>query len=171
MWLPCPFFSWEDEMKLLVGGLIALILLFLYVYSVVRAVILALSDAGGTLNSGELLALTTIGGLVSALVIAELAIMKPGETPAVHTLGASGENLSRAAQKAAPWVVGLYMLVWTLLGLAAFIVGVMQFPGKVQPLTDLGQSWLGLAVAAGYAYFGLNKDEGEAARAQRSRAE
>lgn len=148
-------------MKLLVGGLIALILLGLYVYSVVMAVLLALNPAGGQLNSGELLALTTIGGLVSALVIAELAISTPGEAPTVHAFGESDSGLSALVMKAAPSIAAIYMIVWTLVGVVAFVVGVMQYPNKVQPLTDLGQAWLGLAVAAAYAYFGLNKNQAQ----------
>lgn len=49
----------------------------------------------------------------------------------------------------------LYLLIWVITGLAAFVVGSMQHDRVLQPLTDLGQSWLGLAVAAGYAYFGI----------------
>lgn len=146
-------------MKLLVGGLIAIVLLGLYVYSVIRAIMLALSPMGGRLNDGELLALTTIGGLVSALVIAELAVTKPGERPTVHMFGPPETRFDDVLMKTAPWVSGLYMLVWTALGVAAFVIGVMQHPGKVQSLTDLGQAWLGLAVSAAYAYFGLNKDQ------------
>ena len=49
----------------------------------------------------------------------------------------------------------VYLAVWTLAGLAAFVVG-LRHPDVLQPLTDLGQSWLGLAVAAGYAYFQIS---------------
>jgi hypothetical protein len=144
-------------MKLFVGGMIALFLLGIYAYSVVEAIRLAYAPVPGDLNSGQLLALTTIGGLVSALVIAELAISKPGEIGAVAAFGSTDGFVGRAANTAAPFVVIAYILVWSALGAAAFIVGVMEFPGKVQSLTDFGQSWLGLAVAAGYAYFGLNR--------------
>jgi hypothetical protein len=34
-------------------------------------------------------------------------------------------------------------------------VGTLNHPGQVQPLTDLGQAWLGLAAAAAYSYFGV----------------
>lgn len=141
-------------MKLIFGGAIALILLGLYIYSVVFAVMLAQTPEGGTLNSGMLLALTTIGGLVSALVIAQLAITKPGAAPVVGTLTAAQQK-SDTTVAIVTWVSWLYVAAWILLGLASFVVGAMMFPGKVQPLTDLGQSWLGLAVPAAYAYFGL----------------
>ena len=48
-----------------------------------------------------------------------------------------------------------YLAVWIFTGLWAFIKGVMVHPKVLQPLTDLGQAWLGLAVASGYAYFGI----------------
>lgn len=149
-------------MKLFVGGFIALILLGIYAYSVTQAILLAYSQSRGALTSGELLALTTVGGLVSALVIAELAISKPGGMPS-HRISSDSSRSSafivRAADNAAPFVVFVYIGVWTMLGAAAFIVGVMQYPDRVPALTDFGQSWLGLAVAAGYAYFGLNRDQ------------
>jgi hypothetical protein len=145
-------------MKLLVGGFIALTLLGLYIYAVSRALMLVWYPGSGSLTSGDLLALTTIGGLVSALVIAELAITRPGDVPSVSVQAEPG-RLSRAATTAAPWVIGLYMIIWAGVGVTAFVVGVMQHPGVVSSLTDLGQSWLGLAVASAYAYFGLNKDE------------
>ena len=34
----------------------------------------------------------------------------------------------------------------------------MLYPDKVKALTDFGQTWLGLAVAAGYAYFGIGRE-------------
>ena len=141
-------------MKLIFGGAIALVLLGLYIYSVVFAVMLAESPEGGTLNSGMLLALTTIGGLVSALVIAQLAVTKPGEAPVVRTLTTAQQG-SAATVTIVTWVAWAYVAAWIVLGVIAFVVGAMMYPGKVQSLTDLGQSWLGLAVPAAYAYFGL----------------
>ena len=51
----------------------------------------------------------------------------------------------------------LYLLVWMGAGLWAFVVG-LQHPKELPALTNLGQSWLGLAVAAAYAYFGLRPE-------------
>lgn len=97
--------------------------------------------------------MTTVGGLVSALVIAELAITKPGEAPVARALQPSS---STRATNALRVITGIYLLVWVGLGLTAYVVGTMWYPGALQPLTDLGQAWLGLVVAAGYAYFGIN---------------
>lgn len=96
-------------------------------------------------------ALAVIGGLVSALVIAELAIAKPGEAPAQRTLAS---DAPRIAVRAVSIVSTIYVLVWAGAGLTAFIVG-LYHPKIVPPLTTLGQAWLGLAVSAAYAYFGL----------------
>ena len=52
----------------------------------------------------------------------------------------------------------VYRGVWTLVGLAALLVG-LNYPDELQSLTNLRQSWLGLAGAAGYSYFGINRNE------------
>ncbi len=146
-------------MQLLFGGLISVILLGVYVHLVRIAikVVYCLSIPGCSeysaayFNEGMAQALSVIGGLVSALVIAELAIAKPGEAPARHTLA---RNASTLAVRAVSIVSVVYVLVWIGAGLAAFLVG-LYHPKEVPPLTTLGQAWLGLAVSASYAYFGL----------------
>jgi hypothetical protein len=151
-------------MKLAFGGVISIILLGLYVYSTWSAILVANCAAtpGCTTHpltsftDGMVQALTLIGGLVSALVIAELAITVPGKVPMARVLDATA---SPAKQKTLQIVTGLYLLVWLAVGLSAYVVGQMQHPKVLQPLTDLGQSWLGLAVAAGYAYFGIKPPE------------
>jgi hypothetical protein len=147
-------------MKLAFGGVISLILLALYVYSVWLAILVVncVSGSGCTAHplthftDGMVQALTLIGGLVSALVIAELALTVPGEAPMARALDSSASSTKQTTLKV---VTGLYLFVWLCAGLAAYFVGQMQHPKVLQPLTDLGQSWLGLAVAAGYAYFGI----------------
>jgi uncharacterized membrane protein len=101
--------------------------------------------------------MTTVGGLVSALVIAELAITKPGEAPVARALSSDDVPAGVTATRVLIGVTGVYLLVWVLTGLAAYVVGVMWYPAKEQHLTDLGQAWLGLAVAAAYAYFGISR--------------
>ena len=150
----------EMPMKALFGGLIAIVLLGLYVYSVAMAILVVkcVSTPGCTsrplssFTDGMVTALTLIGGLVSALVIAELAITRPGYTPGARTLATGTSIRVTNIVKA---ITAVYLLVWVAAGLAAFVVGYMQHPKVLQPLTDLGQSWLGLAVAAAYVYFGI----------------
>jgi ABC-type thiamin/hydroxymethylpyrimidine transport system permease subunit len=102
-------------------------------------------------NDGMAQALSIISGLVSALVIAELAITKPGEAPVARALAHDASALSVRILKI---VTTFYVLVWILAGLWAFLAG-LYHPQDLPPLTSLGQTWLGLAVAAAYAYFGL----------------
>ena len=150
-------------MKLAVGGLIVTILLGLYVYSVGVAVLVVkcVSTKGCTnyplasFTDGMAQALALIGGLVSALVVAELAITKPGEPPLARAITSSPSGMKPTTVK---WLTWTYILVWIGAGLTAYVVGQMQHPNVLQPLTDFGQAWLGLAVAAGYAYFGINPD-------------
>lgn len=148
-------------MKLLFGGFIAVILLVLYEYAVFEAirVVQCISTAGCTQYTADMFtpgyshAMSLVGGLVSALVIAELAVTKPGEAPVARAIGGD-------ASPGLSWTLSIvtliYLLVWVIAGVAAYVVGTMWYPGKLQPLTDLGQSWLGLAVAAAYAYFGIS---------------
>jgi hypothetical protein len=148
--------------KALFGSIVAAVLLALYAYSVQQAIDLALivPKPGETLpelNPGVSRTLATVGGLVSALVIAELAITNPGQSIAARAIvrrpdGAQGES---DTQKWLERLSAAYVLVWVLLGVAAFVVGELWYPGKVAALTDFAQAWLGLAVAAGYSYFGI----------------
>jgi len=54
---------------------------------------------------------------------------------------------------------GLYVLVWLFSGLAAFPIGYLEYHCVVKTLTDLGSSWLGLVVAAAYAWLGIKTPE------------
>lgn len=149
--------------KTIFGGVIAILMLALYVYAVVVALVITgclskgaecTAYTANSFTSGMAIAMTTIGGLISALVIAELTITKPGAAPFARALGA---DPSGKAKIYLTITTIAYLSVWILCGLAAFVVGFMQYPGLLQPLTDLGQSWLGLAVAAAYAYLGINQ--------------
>jgi ABC-type thiamin/hydroxymethylpyrimidine transport system permease subunit len=150
----------EGTLKLAFGGLIALILLGLYVYSVFVAIQIVncvaakgcTDHAVADFSQGLVQAITLIGGLVSALVIAELAITAPGQAPMARALDTKS---SPRTQLTLQIVTGLYLFVWVCAGVAAYVYGQMLHPQVLQPLTDLGHSWLGLAVAAGYAYFAI----------------
>lgn len=90
-------------MKMLFGALIAITLLGLYVYSVVTgiSVVRCVTTTGCTtqtlasFTSGMSSAMALIGGLVSALVIAELSITKPGETPVARALDAPSSGTAK----------------------------------------------------------------------------
>lgn len=147
--------------KHIFGGSIACILLGLYVYLVCYGVSLVRCEpqpaclAGFTKPMGSALAL--IGGLVSALVIAELAITKPNEDVLNRVLprNENGKAINIQHKNILRLITWGYLAIWILAGLAAFVTGLL-YPDVLQPLHDLGQTWLGLAVAAAYAYFGIN---------------
>lgn len=140
------------------GGLIAYLLLILYagtVAFIIRGVVDCAGDSGCTtkdFNDGVIHVVTIIGGLVSALVISKLSITTPGENP---TLIASLDTAQGQNKLASMLVLG-YLAVWLFTGLSALLVGVMFYPDINETLSNIGTTWLGLAVAAGYAYFGLD---------------
>lgn len=147
-------------MQAMFGGAIAAILLGIYLHliRVAYQVVDCVTDTKGCttytvayFNDGMAQALSIVGGLVSALVIAELAATKPGEAPAVRALAADASDRSKFILKV---VTAFYVLAWMLAGLTAFFIG-LYHPQVLPPLTNLGQAWLGLAVASAYAYFGI----------------
>lgn len=139
--------------KVLFGGIIVILLLVLYATSVGYAIWIVLSDTSiSKFSSGFSLVISTIGGLVSALVISELAITGTGETPGMRLLEQNASVDSQEILKVVTWT---YLAIWLLAGLLSFIVGVMIYPDVLADLTTLGKSWLGLAAAAAYSYFAL----------------
>ena len=146
-------------MQAIFGGVIAVVLLAIYLHLIWLGVLVVncLTTDGCTryspafFNEGMAQALSIVGGLVSALVIAELAITRPGEAPAARALD---DTASQRAKLILKVVTAFYVLVWMGAGLTAFLVG-LYHPKELPPLTTLGQAWLGLAVASAYAYFGL----------------
>lgn len=146
-------------MKAIFGGVIAVVLLGIYVhllrvaYLIVNCAVQTGCTSPAVTDFNDVMAqtLSVIGGLVSALVIAELAITQPGEAPVARVLSDTASQTAKSILKA---VTVVYVLVWLAAGLAAFMKG-MYHPKVLPALTSVGQSWLGLAVAAAYAYFGL----------------
>ncbi len=53
-------------------------------------------------------------------------------------------------------VTPYYAIIWILTGLSCLVVGEMLYPGANQTISDIGASWFGISVAAGYSYFGVN---------------
>lgn len=148
-------------MQAIFGGIIAVILLGLYVHLIRVASLIVHCESHlpctayptTFFNPGMEQALSLIGGLVSALVIAELAVTKPGELPAVGAWSVAGKATAPRALKI---ISVIYILTWMAAGFWAFIIG-LYHPTVLPALTNLGQAWLGLAIAAAYAYFGLQR--------------
>ena len=142
--------------RLFFGGLIAIVLLGLYAYATIYSIqeALTLGPSGGTSNltDGVRTVLNLVGGLVAALVIAQLAITQPNEAPGA---GLVEDTASDTLKKAVKFVTISYVVVWVACGVAALVVGLMKYPDAVPILNAAAKSWLGLAVAAGYSYLGL----------------
>jgi hypothetical protein len=142
--------------KLIIGGIIAYILLVLYsgiaVYIIIKVMECSkdLSCETIDLHAGLIYVLTTVSGLVSALVVSRLSITTPGSDPGVFLHLGEGQPLIINV------IVWCYLIIWTFTGLAALVVGVIIFPDICKTLSDIGTTWLGLAVAAGYAYFNID---------------
>ena len=142
--------------KLIIGGILAYLLLVLYngitVYIIFR-VIECSNDCSCSkveLHPGLIYVLNTVGGLVSALVVSRMTITVPGSDPAVFRHFGEGQS------PLVNFIVWCYLIIWTFTGLATLVVGVIIFPDTCKTLSDLGTTWLGLAVATGYAYFNID---------------
>lgn len=143
-------------MRIIAGGAIAVVLLGIYAWLVATGAVLALCDdatcvARASFNPGMQQALAVITGLVSALVIAELAVTPMGGAPAARLLPA---NSGARAKAVLYWVTGTYVVVWLVGGVVAFVIGLLR-PDALPALTHVGQAWFGIAVAAAYAYLGI----------------
>lgn len=143
-------------MRTVAGGVIAVVLLGIYAWLIVAAAGIALCRGAGcaapaAFNGGMAQALAVITGLVSALVIAELAVAGAREVPAAHLLAPNAGPRAKALLR---WVTAIYLLVWLVAGLAAFVIGLLR-PDALPALTHVGQAWFGIAVAAAYAWLGL----------------
>jgi len=151
----------------LFGGLLSVVLLLLFLFLLWEAfkvanAVIACGDvsscidlARGYFGSPMEAGLNTIGGLVSAIVIAELAITKPSEVPAARLFAPPGTPASGFGPKTAALA---YLSVWVLTGLAAYVWASLLHPAVLKPLTAYGNAWFGVAVASGYAYFGVQRD-------------
>lgn len=104
---------------------------------------------------------TTLQSLISAIVISVLAI-----SPAKGPLNLSHFGITaNASQQAiiASYLALAYVAIWFVAGAAALGVGYIVLDdtaaAEFKALTDVGGSWLGLAVGAVYAYFGIESTQ------------
>lgn len=153
------------KIKLIFGATISIILLFIYVYLVWFGIdIVVCADTQGcaspkpeAYNDHMISSLSLVGGLISALVIAELAVTKVGQAPAARLLTQQQQDEKTLANKVLQIVTGVYLVVWLLTGLSAFFYGYLLHPGILPSLGAVGHAWFGVAVGAGYAYFGIEQ--------------
>ena len=146
-------------MRAAFGGALAIALLAFYVYAVwyACAAAVCIGGTGGCtaygpqLTTGVNVVLTVVGGLLSALAVAELAVAAPGSAPTGRLVVGRLPALEKTLQV----ITGAYLGVWLICGIAMVIVGLMRYADAVPVLTEAAKGWLGLAVGAAYAYFGL----------------
>lgn len=146
----------DEKVRLFVGALISGILLLLYAYVLGDAISYAwgwkdeLAAGKRVPTDGALWILQALGSLVSALVAAQLAVApRPGDARrGLFVLGG-------AEGKPATIIALAYLLVWLALGFVAVIAGLVHYKYAVPALADFAKGWLGLAMAAAYAYFGI----------------
>ena len=149
----------------IVAQLIPIILLGIYVFAIGTAIwstFLAdnLCQANSTCAQnfharrieGVNVILNVVGGLVSALVVAELAITQPGQLP-------SAQILKRRSSKSARNVMIIvsigFILVWLVGGTASLIIYILYPNAIPSALSEFAKAWLGLAIASAYSYLGI----------------
>ena len=144
--------------QLIFGGILATILLGFYIWSIVDAVSIAIDCNAGTNCSNQFTSnmsflLNSLGGLISATVVGVLGATESGEFPGVRTFG---KNITGTFQAIAAYMPSFYILVWVISGVVIVIYGFILHPDAVEPLSAQAKVWLGTALAAVYAYFGIN---------------
>lgn len=145
--------------QLLFGGMIAFILLGLYVWSIVSGACEASPIAGckdrvPAFTANMQFLLNSVGGLISATVVGVLGATKPAEFPAE---GLFRKNLTGTVQTIAGYMPSLYILVWIICGTYMVVYGfVLYSDDNLAPaFSAQAKMWLGTALAAVYAYFGI----------------
>lgn len=159
--------------RLIFGAVVAILLLILYAYASGQAIRTAYclsapqkchcedppkctrppdfnNKYNKELTEPILFVLTLIGSLVSALVVAVLAITPPSKPIGFALLN----NDEPGPQKIVTVVATIYVVVWFICGVA-LVIAYIKFENAVPAVASGAKSWLGLAVAAAYSYLGL----------------
>jgi hypothetical protein len=143
--------------KEILFGVIACLLLLIYIFTLGEIILSVYKwdpKAGEFIsNVNAVWVVNLIGGIVSAVVIGNLAISNPGETP-VSQVSEIAEAYGKSLMKTVVWI---YIIAWLLIGLGSFYVGVIKCPDVYNTLNEIGKSWLGILVGAVYAWFGIKK--------------
>ena len=138
-------------------GVIACLLLLIYSFTLGEMIISVYNwdpEAGDFVpEANAVWVISLIGGIVSAVVIANLAVSDPGETP-ISQVREMAEAYGKKLLKAIVWI---YIIVWLLIGTGAFYVGVIRCSDIFETLTEIGKAWLGILLGALYAWFGIKK--------------
>jgi hypothetical protein len=157
--------SQKERIRDLVAQLIPIILLGIYVFAIgaaiwstVQAIQLCGTNAPCAQNfhahriEGVNFILNVVGGLVSALVIAELAITQPGELPSAQILQ---RRVMRPSKSVVKVVSTGFVIVWLVGGTASLVMFVLYPNAIPAALSEFAKAWLGLAIASAYSYLGI----------------
>jgi hypothetical protein len=149
----------------LVAQIIPIILLGFYVFAVgtaVNSTLLAVRQCGTNAacadafhskrSDGVNLILNVVGGLVSALVVAELAVTNPGELPSAQLLK---RRMTRSSKKLRTILSTAFIIVWILCGVISIVIYVLYPNETPSALSEFAKAWLGLALASAYSYLGI----------------
>jgi hypothetical protein len=147
----------SPKAKEILLGIIACMLLLIYSFTLGELIISVYNwdtEAGEFVpNLNAVWVISLIGGIVSAVVIANLAMSDPGETPNSQVR----EMAAAYGKKLLNSIVWIYIIVWLLIGAGTFYVGVLRCPDVSETLNEMGKSWLGILAGALYAWFGIKK--------------
>jgi hypothetical protein len=146
----------------ILNGIIAIILLLMYSFTLGHMILKVMSwnmaDGRLIFNNNIIWVVNVVGGLVAGVIIANLALSKPGGTPVAQV-----REISRQyGQKLLKTVIWSYISVWLLIGTAAFLVGVILFPEVNNTLNEIGKYWLGILLGSAYAWFGIKLNQSQA---------
>lgn len=143
----------------ILNGSIAIILLLIYSFTLGHMILKVMNwdMANGNLvfNNNIIWVANVVGGLVAGVIIANLALSKPGETPVTQVREISREY----GKKLLKTVIWSYIAVWLLIGTAVFLVGVIFFPEVNNTLNEIGKYWLGILLGSAYAWFGIKLNQ------------
>ncbi len=157
--------SRRERTKDFVAQIIPVILLGFYIFAIgtaVNSTFLAARKCGTNsacalaLHSksieGVNLILNVVGGLISALVITELAITQPGELPSAKLID---RRLTRSSMQLRKLVSTAYIVVWIICGVTSVVIYILYPTAIPAPLSEFAKAWLGLALASAYSYLGI----------------
>jgi len=135
----------------LLKSFFAIFVLFIYGY------LLIIGIRGEALSENQSYVLAMSSALVSAIVIAELAI----NTDNIPTFKSLEFNTSDTEKNVLKLITACYLLSWVVLGgLAFWKVYMVSKTTIVDPTTlTIAKSYIGLVIGALYGHFGLTRQE------------
>ena len=147
----------NPKAKEILMGAIACLLLLIYLITLGSLILAVLKWEPGTGSYlpgvNAVWVINLLGGLVSGVVIGNLALADSGSTP-LNQVKILAQDYGKTLMQMVVWT---YIIVWLLIGFSSFYIGVIRCPDVSVTLNEIGKSWLGILVGAAYAWFGIKK--------------